>query len=210
MMDFRVVKDKIISILEAQSNGAFQTKKSQKQSTGATENEIIPRVTVYYDSGQFPKSSGSYGSDRIHLPVYKVEVQVIAPHKVDLAIMNNDAATIGQKAAALADMINASDNADLIIDEAFENVYQIIMSAINIDLDLPVGTVTDIWIESIKKDQPNTQGEFIILTGSFEITCRVNETVPGEIGTSGTDFDNSMNIKDDPNDNFGTSGNLGG
>jgi len=210
MRQARKVKNALISILEAQSSGFFVTKKSQKQTIGATENAIKPRVTLYYQGGDFPKSSGSYGSDRIQIPTYRCELQVVSASEVDLNTINNPTATIGEISAALSAMSDASDVADDLMDELLIRVYEIIESAINIDLGLSKNEVTDVWIENFQKDNPLPQGEYLILTGNFNITCRVNETVPGETGIPGTDFDNSMNIKDDPNDNFGTSGNLGG
>lgn len=210
MMNFRIIKDALITILEAQSAGNFQTRKSQKKTTGATESLIKPRVTFYYQSGNFPKSSNSTGSDRIHEPTYKCEIQIVSPHKIDLNIINNPTATPIQVSTALTNMADASDVADDLLDETFDNVYQILMNSENIDLGLDVESNTDLWIESFQKDNPVSQGEFLILTGSFNLMCRVNETVLGEIGISGTDFNNNINLDGDPNNNMGTSGNLGG
>lgn len=205
MMVFRTVKAQIISILEAAEAGRYVTVGSQKQGKGASENLNLPRVTVFYQSGDFPKGSGSFQAVRDHDAGYQIQFTVIEESEVDLDVLNNPGSTPAQIAAALAAMPELSDVVDNRMDEVFDDVYQVLMNAANYDLDLTVGTVTDRYIDNFQKDTPIPKGEYMILTGSCQFTCTMQETVDGDTGTAGVASDTTININEDQGDNMGVN-----
>ena len=210
MMNFRVVKTAVDTILEAYSASKYIVTGGQRQSKGADENALLPRVTTYYQSGDFPLSSSNFQTDKTHNVEIKIEITVVVKGKVDLSVLNNDSSSQSEIAAALAAMPDIAKLADDKFDETFEDVYQAIMAADKYDLDLPIGTARNRWINNVKKDNPNPRGEYMILTGFCLFSCQVNEQVTGITGIDGDIIENSIEIKDDPNKNAGTSGTLGG
>lgn len=209
MMLFRTIKQAIVDTLSAAAAGRYVVIGEQRQVSGANELEN-KFVRVFYDSGQFTLSaSSSYGRKISHDITFQVELSVGAKSLVDLTILNNENSTALQLSAALLAFKNAAALADEKIDELFDNVFQVIMDARNCDFGLTAKTVTGRWIQSYQKDKPLPEGEYVILTGAFQITCSVNEEITGETGIAGTAFDVTMQIKDDQN-NAGISGTLGG
>lgn len=205
MMNFRVVKEQIISILTAAEAGRYVTIGSQRQSKAAKENLNLPRVTAYYRTGDFPKTSSNFESVKMHDATYWIEFTVVQEAEVDLSVLTNPASTPAQIAAALAAMPILSDQVDDSMDEVYDNVYQVLMDARNYDLGLPIGQVTDRYIDNFQKDDPLPKGEYMVLTGRCQLTCRMEEIVDGDTGTPGANSDTTVNINEDQSDNMGVS-----
>lgn len=203
MMKFRTVKTQIINILSAAESGRYVTIGSKKQSKGASENVDLPRVVAFYRSGDFPKSSSNFESIKQHDAEYILEFTVIEYTTTDLSVIDNDASTPTQIAAALANSEQASDRADSAMDQLFDNVYQVIMDARNYDLGLPVGDVVDRYIDGFQKGDPLKKGQYVALSAQCRLTCRVSEEVTGEIGTPINSNDTTVNLNEDQGDNMG-------
>ena len=208
-MNFRTIKTAIKTILAAGQGANYTTKIGQKQSRAAN-NFLTPRVVVFYESGTFPKARGSVQSAKTHMPTYRLEITVAVQNVGDIATLNNDAATAIQKAAALSAFQDLAEKADDLWDEAFDDIYQVIMAADKRDLDLAVGTANDLWLDNPQKGNPLDKGELLVLTGSCIITLSTEEVVTGITGTPGVSYDITTNIVDDQGDNAGASGDLGG
>lgn len=208
-MEFQAIKTAIETTLNSQAAGRYDVVGYQRQSKGASTFEKL--VTVYYKSGSFPKSAaGIYGSPVKHDMSFEIEFTVSAESEVDLSVLESASSTPAQRSAALLALQNGAKLADDQIDQLFSDVWNVIMDAENAFFGLTDYSVQDRWIEDIEKDNPMPRGEYIILTGRSRLTCSVSEIPGGETGTAGTDFDTTVNIQDDPNDNAGASGNLGG
>lgn len=198
MMNFRLGKESIVNILSTAAGGRFQTIGAQKQVKGAKDFEGAKRyVQVYYSSGNFEKGVGRQNGPTQHNVTYKIEMSVAAAAKVDLSTLVDPQSTPAQKATALAAMTEASDVADELLDELFEIVYQIIMDGRNLDLGLPVGTFSQRWIDQIQKDDPVPHGELLVLTGTALLQAKTAEQVPGDIGSTGTTNDTTIQLEGD-------------
>lgn len=183
MMEFRKVKDDIVTILGAAAAGRFRVIGYQTQSKNPTEIKNSDRlVQVYYDSGQFPKI-GSMNGSKTHDMTFEIDLSASAPAQGDLSILDNAMATTQQKAAAIAAIKEAADNADTKIDELIEYVFQILMDGRNIDLLHSKGIISNRWIPSIQKDTLLERGDLIVKTANLKYSCRVMEEVTGDIGT---------------------------
>jgi hypothetical protein len=210
MMTFRTVKTALKTILEAGATGKYYVVGGQRQSKGANEDLTVPRVTIYYQSGEFVKSGSSMFQDKKHLPEYRIEITVVSEGTVDLSVLNNEGSSAAEIKAALAAMPDLAEQADNRMDQAFDDIYQVLMAADKYDLDLDIGIVRDRWVNNFKKDKPIPRGQYIILSASCNFTCNVTETVTGITGTDGAEIDNTINIEGDPNDNAGTSADITG
>lgn len=209
-MRFQTVKQAIVDTLTADAAGRYITVGSQKQSKAA-EQLLTPRVAVYYQSGEFdPVSVNGYGGSVQHNTTFIVEISVATKAKVDLSILNSSSATEAQKASALTAVISASDEADEVLDQAYSDVFNVIMDGRNIDFGLAQYEVQDRLVPSFRKDSPHPQGEYLTLTGRMEVTLSVEEELLGDTGTPGVAFDTQLDIQDDQGDNAGASGDLGG
>lgn len=209
MMKFREIKAALKTLLDAQSLGRFDVIGYQRQSKSSSE--FTKLVTVYYNSGDFPKSStGIYGSNVEHNSTIVVELSVSAKAEIDLSILNDPLATALERSAAIAALQTGGSKADDLIDELFDDVFQIIMDPRNSYFGLDENYFADRFIENFQKDSPLPQGEDIILTGRFQLTCSCEEELGGETGVPGTAYENTVNIEDDQGNNAGASGTLGG
>jgi len=204
MMNFRVIKTSIINILGLAALSRFKVIGFQRQSKNADEVLDSDRfVQIFYQSGNLPKNKASLNGPVQHEITYKIELTVAKQTEGDLEVINNPGSTPLQIATALNLFAEASDLADQSWDELADIVYQILMDARNYDLGTQKGTISNRWIDGIQKDNPLPRGESVILTGSFNLTCQTVESVLGDTGTLGDDYDISLRFKDDPNNNAG-------
>jgi hypothetical protein len=182
MMMFREVKTALVNILGDAAASRFIVVGYQRQSKASSEVKNNNRlVQVYYADGNFPRGQRNKGP-HTHDLSFNVDVSASAAAKGDLSVLDSTTATQYQKAAAIASIKFAADEADTLIDELIEYVYQIIMDARNYDLGLTVGEVTNRWIERIQKDTIIERGDLIVKTANLKFTCRVQEIVLGAVG----------------------------
>jgi hypothetical protein len=146
----------------------------------------------------------------MHNITMAIDLTVSKAAEGDLSTITNPASTPAQVAAALAVFQEASALADDSLDELIEIVYQIIMDGRNVDLQLPSGTISNRWIDQVRKDDPIPRGEYVILTGSMQLTCGASEAVPGDIGIPGDIYDFTIEQPDDEVQKTGKEGTLGG
>lgn len=180
MMQFQVVKNALVSILETDGADIFRVINNQRQGYDANDLESINNtVQVFYDSGSFPKSVGSYNLEVKHNATYRLEMMVASKASGDLSVLNDEMATDLEREQAINSIANASANADTALDNLFMNVYQILMAARNIDLGLLKFDVSTRWIENFTKDKPSSRGQLVVLTGWAEYTCSLKEDLQG-------------------------------
>jgi len=198
-MIFRQLKSNLIDILGAAELGRYRTIGYQRQVKAASEALDNSRlVQVYYSSGEFPRSAGrSYGSVQ-HDITFNVDLTVSRAAEGDLSVITNPMSSQAQIAAALIAFNEASGLADESLDELADIIFSVLMDARNIDYGLPVGSVSNRWIDRISKDNPEPRGEYVILTGSLRLTCRAVENIAGDTGSGGDKiFDFDINLPDD-------------
>lgn len=206
MMNFRIIKDSIITILGTAAAGRFRVVGFQRQTKGVEEFKGNLRlVTVYYSAGSFPKNAGRHTGPVQHDITYRVEFTVSAPALGNLTIINDPGSTPAQIATAIAGIQESAQIADESIDELFEIIYQILMDGQNVDMGLSIGIISSRWIDSIQKDEPRTHGDLVELTGNANLTFRTSEQITGDTGTPDANIINSvLDIKDNIPDIAGT------
>lgn len=197
-MVFRQVKASLVALLEAHAAGRFRVFGSQRQALSAAEFVGVGRaVRVYYTSGDFPKSAGSARGPIDHSLTFGLEMIVVEPSEVDLAVLENQGASNAQRIAALAAGTIAADRADDAMDEFAEILFQIIMDARNQDLGLARYTVGSRWVRGMVKRPMEPIGEYAMLGGEMTLTCSVEETVTGGTPIAAELISGDVTIKDD-------------
>jgi hypothetical protein len=183
MMNFRKIKDSIVkNILLPAAAGRFTVGDAATQTRSADEHgSAITSVQVYYSIGDFPKS-GRFTGPTTHEITFKVEMTVARTAVGDILAITGQSSTSDDIAAALASFQAASNVADDAFDSLFEIVYQILMDGRNIDMGLPVGTVSSRWVGNVKKDNPVGRGNMLVLTGSMDLTLKTVEQITGDTG----------------------------
>lgn len=205
MMQFRITKKNLTTILGNAANGRFRVVDHQVQVIDSTE--ILGddrRVQVFYGEGDFSKGKAGLTGPTQHEATYRIELAVSATTKVNLAVLNEPGITEEQqkkRAAALSSFKSSSELVDCSMDELFELVYQILMDGRNVDLgeEGPPYKVSNRWVEGFRKDSPVPQGQHVELTGSIQFSCQMVEEVVGDIGTKASQP--AFNITDDINEN---------
>ena len=182
MMMFRIVNTAIQTLLGANAQGKFRVIGYQGQGQDASEVKSNSRVVqTFYSTGDFSKQGGRYTGPTQHDMTFNISLTASAASTVDLNTINNPNATPSQIATALTAMQEGAYRADVMIDELMELVYQILMDALNVDLGLPKGTVSNRWIGTLKKDEPQPMGSLVILTGVVTFDVRCVEQVLGDV-----------------------------
>jgi hypothetical protein len=183
MMMFRTVKTAIANLLDDNSGSLFRVIGHTRQTENADEylgNDRL--VHVYYSEGEFPKNAGRQRGDKVHNLTLNIDLSASAMAKGDISVIDNPAATAIQKAAAIASIKDASEEADRQIDELIEYVWNILMDARNQDIGLEDYDISSRWIDRIQKDTNLKLGDLVVKTANLKYTCRVMETVTGAIG----------------------------
>lgn len=189
-MNFRVINQAIINLLGASAAGRYRVVGYEGQGKDAREVKGNRReVQSYFQQGDFSKSRGRTRGAAQHEMTFTIGLTVSAAARCNLAIINQQTPppTKDQIAGALAALSDAAYQADLLMDELSEIVYQILRDARNFDLGLPVGTVSEPWIDALRKDPPQPVGELVTLTGTLQFSCSTSEEVLGDVGVLATD-----------------------
>jgi len=185
-MIFSIVKNALVELFAKNEFDRFKTVGHQRQGKSAKSVKGLNRlVQIFYSSGQFPKSSGRVKSTKRHDVTFRVELTASEPATGDLSAIKNDGSTADQIKAALSEIADASFLADESMDDLFSVIYGILNDPRNYDLSLGKGVVSNIRIESFKKNEPIPRGELVILTANVVVTCNVAENVNGEEGILG-------------------------
>lgn len=193
-MNFETIKAAIVQIYGDAEAGRYKTVGYQRQSKAAAEVLGDNRfIQVFYFSGDFPKSAAGQSGTKQHECTYRIELTAAASSKVDLTVFADG--TEVQKAAALLAHLEATEEADKSIDELIRIAYQVIMDNENFDLGLPVGTISNRWVNNIQKDTPPNQGEYVIITASMSLTLKTTEEVTGDIGVTPDPVEMDTTIK---------------
>jgi len=180
MMKFRTAKSALVQLLGDAAGGRYRVIGYQKQSKSAHADNKL--VQVYYSEGSFPKNSGRYHGEKAHDITLEIDLTVSAHADADIATLQSETATAVQRAAALAGVKFAAENADNELDELIDIIYQILMDARNDGLGLDKGVGASRWIDRIQKDTTIEHGGLVVKTANMKYTCRVSEAVAGDIG----------------------------
>jgi hypothetical protein len=187
-MRFRDVKETLVNHLGAEAAGRYRTIGYQDGETAAEEVLNNGRaVQVYYREGSFPKAGGSLSGPVVHDITFRLEMTVARAAEGDLTTLDDPSASDAARAVALATYQESCAMADESLDELADIIYQVVMDARFIDLGQTGSPVANRWIDRFEKANPITRAEFVILTGYFELTCRVDEAVTGDAGTEADD-----------------------
>jgi hypothetical protein len=207
-MQFILVKESLIkNVYGPAEDGRFQTIGFPRPAAGAEEIvDNLRRLTVYYDQGSLPKGTGSRSGPVQHDISFGLGLMLAAPAAMDLNILSRQDVTPAEIAAAISNSQEASDRADDLMDEFINIIYQITMDARNLDLGLPEGDVANAWVDQIQKQQPIPNGEYVVITASMRLTCRVAEDITGDAGVSGSkEIDTVIDQPGDPNEKTGVT-----
>lgn len=182
MMKFRQIKESLINnVLGPAEAGRFQAVGYQRQGKAAEEVTGDNRmVQVFYGASDFPKSAGRRRGPVSHDMTFRVELTLAQTASTDLSVLNDPTATDQDRSNALRQSLEAGARADESFDELVDLVYQILMDARNIDVGLSKGSVANTWVSRVEKNDPLDRGEFLLLTGSMNFTCRASEDITGD------------------------------
>lgn len=184
-MSFRTLKASAVALLGAAAAGRFRVVGYKQRATSADEAAgVLRTVQVFYSGGQFPKNAGGSMGPVMHDVTLKVELIAAAAANGDLAALASPDSTAQEFSDALESFQESSEAADIAIDELADIVYQILMDGRNISLGLSTGDVANRWIQSIDKNAPNAKGEYVVMSASMDLTCRVAETLTGDPGVA--------------------------
>ena len=209
MMNFRIVKKSIVdNVLAPSEAGRYVTVGHQRQRDSSDVINERWQVTVYYNEGDFEKSSGAAIGSVMHDISFTIQLAVAPAAKVDLSIFKDENSTAKQRETALRNANEAGVIADDEMDELIDIVYQILMDARNTDMGMPRDAdhpkrrfVADRWVSQIRKGTPMPDGEYALLTASMRLTCRVEETITGEdlpaTPVNGAVFDGDIELDGD-------------
>lgn len=185
-MNFRKVKISIENILKKAENDRYVTVGFQRQSKSAIETLDKSRlVQVYYSSGEFDKSAGRLNGPVQHDVTFNIDFTVTKAAEGDMSAITNPLATQQEIIDALANFSESSQLVDESVDELINIVYQVLMDAENVDLGMDVGIVSNRWLPRVQKNNPLSQGEYVTITASLQLTCRMVEIVEGDTGIPG-------------------------
>jgi hypothetical protein len=187
MMKFEVLKQSIIDdVLVPAEAGRFVTIGYQRQRESAEAINLNRQVTVYFSEGDIPKGPGQAYGDVMHDVAFLIELAVASPAHVDLSVLNDENATESEKATALRNISEAGAVADAEMDELIRIVFQTLMDARNNQLGITPPAdrpnfkyVSSRWVDQIRKDNPSPDGEFLMLTASMRLSCRIEENITG-------------------------------
>jgi len=189
------LKKSIEELLDQHANGRYNVVSPQNRKSDAEDIFKCPTVTVYYAEGSFDKSKSSVNSPYHHDTSFNIHVLAGAKVKINLAVLNNPAATPEQLAEALASAGNASMEVDAKIDDLLSALYDIIMRPQNRSLGTDYNA--NRWVGKISKRNPEPIGAIVTGVATITLSAQCSEEVSGEEGIPGNTIDTIVEFGDD-------------
>ena len=189
------LKKSIEELLDQHANGRYNVVSPQNRKSDAESIFQKPQVTVYYAEGSFDKSKSSVNSPYHHDTSFNIHILAGAKVKINLAVLNNPAATPEQLAEALNSAGNASMEVDAKIDTLLSALYDIIMRPQNRNLGTDYNT--NRWVSKISKRNPEPIGAIVTCVATITLSAQCVEEVTGEEGIPGNTIDTVVEFGDD-------------
>lgn len=165
MMEFRLLKDSVINLLGAASQGEYQVKGYEPFPQDAADYRGKNRtVRVLYPGGEFSNQNSEIYDHEFKLDV---EMCVTADAETDLDTLMNGDATQQELALAMASMRDSAEVADRQFDELLDLVFNVLASPANKWLGLEAYRVKSASILDTKKNRLLPFGEHAVLTGKI-------------------------------------------
>ena len=177
-MNFRTIKGNIVTILGAAAAGQYQVLGYRGQDRKA---KITRLVQVFWSGNTLPDGQagliGPFQADT----TYTIELRTSASATGDLAALEDENSTDGERATAIAAILTAAQNADEQFDELVELVTQALLDGANLDAGTsgPPYVISGRWLPVSQKDPVKTEGEHVTVTGRILYNCLIQETVEG-------------------------------
>lgn len=194
-MNFILIRNAIISTLGAGAGGQYRTIGYQRRSDDEKEIQDNSRaVQVYYSAGNFDKHSGSIAGPMNHDMTFALALHVSQAATVDLSTLTNPALSNAARAAAWVAKLDAEYLADRYMDAFWDKIFQVIMSASVYDFGLAF-PIANKWLDGFKKSEPVIDGQLVILSATATLTCKIEETVTGDVGLPIDDLTMVFNLE---------------
>jgi hypothetical protein len=191
------LKQSLISLLAAASEGRYNVLGVQNRKTDAEDVRLIPQVTVAYTQGNFPEASSSINGPYQHEATLEIRVLAGAVAGVNLEVLKNKDATDEERAQALAASGNATVKADALAEETVALLFDVIMRPQN--KKLGTGEDAGRWITGVRKYDPQPQGAIVLVGAVITITCQVTEYTTEETGVPATEgIHHTIDLSADP------------
>jgi hypothetical protein len=209
-MAFRIVKKSVMeNILAPNQKNLFRVVGHAPPELGAEavlNNKRL--VSVYYQDGDFMKGAITRPN---HTMTFHIDMMVAAESNVDLLVLEKgfEDGQVSKEAYAdaLSELKDAEYNADAIMDELFNIVYQLIMDKRNQGLGierfdpavrLPI---SNRMITKFEKGSTMPKGNLVMLGGQATLTCRADEKLigAGAVGelNAGAEFWHTFEVNED-------------
>ena len=188
------LKDAIIKLLEENANGRYTVVSPQNRKSDAEDIFKCPTVTVYYAEVSFDKSKSSVNSPYHHDVTFNIHLSAAAKATVNLKVLKDENATPAQYAVALAE----ADSASMLLDAKVDNLLSVLFDIIMRPQHRNLGTdyVTNRWLSSMKKYNPNAMGAIVTCVATITLTAQCVEEVTGEEGIPGNTIDTVVEFGD--------------
>lgn len=177
-MNFRTIKDNLVTILGAAAAGQYLVAGYRSQDRAAVPLRL---VQVFWSGNTMPDNqaglTGTFEADT----TYTLELQTSATATGDVTALENDASSDGDRATALAEILTAAQNADAQFDELVELITQALLDGTNVDAGTtgPPFIISGRWLPISVKDPVKTEGQHVTVTGRIMYNCLIQETVEG-------------------------------
>lgn len=179
--NFDEVEIRGLKILQDAAAGRFKVVGYQNQMKSAEEISALPLVQFFSWNAQTPKELGSLQGPLYDEMTYVVWITVAASATADLHVLRDLNATDEDRALALLRGSPSGMRSNKLLNKIIAAVRNIIMDARNREFDMPKGIVSNRWVSGWTKNDALLDGQFLTLTASMQINCRIKEDITGEI-----------------------------
>jgi hypothetical protein len=180
-MNVDLVEQAIVSLLDGQEtfrvDGYDSVIVSADEITG--NNRL---VQIFYSDSAFLEGESAVGGEYVNQATFTIRFLVAANTQVDKTVFENEESTEEERRTAISNLEKASKLAHVSIKDLWDKVFTILTDNRNFNLGIAESTliVSDPWISKFEKNRPISDGEYIVVTGVCELTCKFLESVIGE------------------------------
>lgn len=186
-MRFELVRDSIITMLGNAQGSDWITIGFPERDQSDDQNSSKKTAQVYYNGGAFPKGKSSARGPVAHEMEFRIILTVASASIGNIDDLDN-AENIEEYAAAVATFARSEELADRELDDFISKIFSTVMSAQNINLQVPsidpetgfnVPKISDRWIDDVKKSEPSQKGRFTVIRAAMILKAQIFEEIVG-------------------------------
>lgn len=210
-MNFEDVQTAIITTIGNGASGNFRVcGYHNKPEDVANIKNTNASVSVFFSRARIPRGKSALQGPWQWDVTYNIELSISTPASADIATLNDEGSTQGERATALSNITNTRQLSNIALNSLIKYVYTIIHNPSNLDFGLTVGKIRNRWVDDIETNEdPIFSGDYLVSEATMHLSLTLSENTTDDVLDDLEIIDTTLKLNDEPGPDEDTEGRAG-